>query len=103
MATYIFKIEEKTNCGTIYWDAIDTINNKSFQVNINGYFTSGEFPEISDYLKNEYGLSYMINYMAKSPFKDHFEQSTQTWTFNRNTDTIIVNDIPRTVISITKV
>ncbi|MDF4592783.1 hypothetical protein [Vibrio parahaemolyticus] len=102
MTTFTFQIEEKSNGSTIYWDARDTSNNKSFQVNINGYVTSGEFPEISDYLKSEYGLSYKINYMSKSPFKDSFDQSTQTWTFKRNGDTIIVNDIPRTVIRITK-
>jgi hypothetical protein len=103
MATYNFKVEEVSQGGVISWNAVDTSNNNSFKVNVAGYLTSGEFPEISDYLKANYSVNYAISYRSTPPFCDTFDQPNQTWTFRRNGDVIQVQDIPRTVYRITKV
>jgi uncharacterized protein (DUF924 family) len=101
MTTYTFNIKEFTENGKIIWKASDESNDKEFQINVAGYFTSGEFPEISSYLKKNYHVDHEITYKSTAPFKDHFDQATQKWTFNRSGDIIIVNDIPRVIYRIT--
>ncbi|HEY9031614.1 MAG TPA: hypothetical protein VIM93_09665 [Kangiella sp.] len=96
MAEHEFKVIEVKRDGYIAWDAIEVSTKKQFPVNADGYYEAGTFPEISEHLKKEYGLSHEIKYIDGSG--DEFDG--RTWSFKREGDVIKVHDIPRTLLRI---
>lgn len=99
MKKFEFHIKEIVCDGYIAWTAVEGSTNKEFPVNIDGYFRAGSFPEISDYLKKEYGINFNVIYIGSG--YDSFEQSSNIWQFTRGETAVIVKDIPRTVFRVT--
>lgn len=97
MAIYIFKVEESSRGGYIAYDAVEPATRKRIQ--LGPTMVVGSYPEITDELTNRTGKSTQIQY---SPYLgDTFAQDSQTWTYQRNGDTIVIEDMPRTIFRLT--
>ncbi len=99
MSEYKFFIKEVTRVGFVAWTAVESSTQKEFPVNVDGYFRSGSFPEISDYLRNEHGIDFNVVYIGSQ--YDSFEQNSNVWKFTRGNIVVIVEDIPRTIFRLT--
>jgi hypothetical protein len=93
MTTYVYKIKETKRNGYIAWDAIDETSGDSFPVNAREPYKAGTFPEISDHLKDKYGVNFKVSYLNSS--LDSLDDTT--WTYKRDNGTVVVYDIPRTI------
>ena len=98
MAIYEFSVEEVIRGGYITYDAIDA--HTEIRVSLEGTMKVGEYPEIEAYLSNgPYNFEGKLIYTPRRG--DSFDQPQQTWEFKCGPDSVIVRDIPRTVIRVT--
>ena len=87
------------------WVAVETKSGKEFRLprggnTIDGDNYVGRYPEIQDFLAEEYGVDASITYVPDIDDMTKNGDGKVRWTFRRSTAEVVVNDIPRTMFRV---
>ena len=94
MGIYTFDVKEAVRDGYIAYDAVDRSTRTI--IALGEQSKAGEYPVIDIYLAHRCAGIHGVLVYTKS-FGDEFDQKAQRWVFRRGEDTVIVNDVVRTV------
>lgn len=104
MATHTFQVSQKQIPGKHEhsYEAQHVETGKVFALpeGGNGKYV-GAYPEIDDYLKNNYGVQAVVAYTAApaDKFEPDYSTGVYKWTYQRNGHEVIVHDIDRVAAS----
>ncbi|MFN4311813.1 MAG: hypothetical protein ACK4FK_14615 [Ferrovibrio sp.] len=96
--SFRYQVQEMSAGGVISWQAVEALS--GMIISIHNSNDAGEFPEIDRHLEEQYAIKVQLTF--KAHLKDRYDQNSYTWTYVRGPIEVVVHDIPRTMMRVSR-